>query len=101
MVAASTGEILDDAQGRGYKTAHDAYRAYTYKSLAPPKRHVVKRKVTTWCAEHEALIADAKNMAFHAAQDGEPLTTADVERLLFEHGVLELPFTVRDLMRHW
>ena len=31
VIDAETGEILDDAQGFGYKTIGNAYRAYRYK----------------------------------------------------------------------
>lgn len=31
IVSTETGEILDDAQGYGYKTARNAYAAYGYK----------------------------------------------------------------------
>ena len=31
VVDKDTGEIVDDAQGYGYKTAHKAFAAYRYK----------------------------------------------------------------------
>jgi hypothetical protein len=37
---------------------------------------------------------------FYAMKDGEIVTEADVLAILAEHG-LELPFSVKDLMRHW
>lgn len=37
---------------------------------------------------------------FYAIKDGDSLTKADVEQMLAEHS-LELPFSTRDLMRHW
>lgn len=33
VVDAATGEIVDDAQGYGYKSAQNAYRAHAYKSI--------------------------------------------------------------------
>ncbi len=32
IISSETGEILDDAQGYGYKTAQKAYVAYAYKT---------------------------------------------------------------------
>lgn len=32
IISTATGEILDDAQGYGYKTARKAYAAYAYKA---------------------------------------------------------------------
>ncbi|WP_226358681.1 hypothetical protein [Pseudonocardia sp. ICBG601] len=60
----------------------------------------MKLKVKDWRAAHLAFIADAEKMPFCAVKNGEPLTQADVKRLLVEHG-LELPLSVGTLMRHW
>ncbi|WP_226363107.1 hypothetical protein [Pseudonocardia sp. ICBG1142] len=103
VVDVTTGEIIDDAQGYGYKSVQNAYRAHGYKSAPPKKenrRDVVKRVVEVWCAAHPALMSDVEKMAFNALKDGESLAQADVERLLSEHG-LELPFSVGILMRYW
>lgn len=32
IVSVDTGEVLDDAQGYGYKTAQKAYAGYSYKN---------------------------------------------------------------------
>jgi len=37
---------------------------------------------------------------FCAMKDGHNVTEADVRAILAGHGV-ELPFSVKDLMRHW
>jgi hypothetical protein len=37
---------------------------------------------------------------FYAMKASENVTEADVLAILAEHG-LELPFSVKDLMRHW
>ncbi len=38
VVDAATGEVIDDAQGYGYKTAPNAHRAHAYKSMSPQKK---------------------------------------------------------------
>ncbi|WP_226358680.1 hypothetical protein [Pseudonocardia sp. ICBG601] len=38
VLDAVTGEIIDDAQGYGYKSAQNAHRAHAYKSLPPKKK---------------------------------------------------------------
>ena len=43
IVSTITGEILDDAQGYGYKTAQKAYAAYTYKTQSKTARKKKKR----------------------------------------------------------
>ena len=38
VVDAATDEVLDDAQGYGYKTAQNAHRAHAYRSMSPQKK---------------------------------------------------------------
>jgi predicted DsbA family dithiol-disulfide isomerase len=70
----------------------------------PPKkkrqRDAAKRRVERWCAAHEEFMQRVEQSMFYAMKDGENVTEADVLALLAELG-LELPFSVKDLMRHW
>ena len=103
VVDESTGEVLDDAQGYGYKNAQNAHRAYSYKSMPAKKkrqREAVKRRVERWCAEHEEFMQHVDQAMLYALKDGENVAEADVRAILTEHG-LELPFPVKDLMKHW
>jgi len=103
VVDEASGEILDDAGGYGYKTAQNAHRAYSYKSM-PPKQNsqpnAVKHEVERWCAVNGEFMGYVEQAMFYAMKDGDSFTKADVERLLCEHSV-ELPFSTQDLMRHW
>jgi hypothetical protein len=103
VVDEATGEVLDDAQGYGYKSAQNAHRAYSHKSMPPKKkrqREAVKRQVERWCAGHKEFMQHVDQAMLYALKDGENVTEADVRAILTEHG-LELPFAVKDLMRHW
>jgi hypothetical protein len=103
VVDEATGEILDDAQGYGYRTAQNAHRAYSYKSMPPKQKsqpNAVERKVERWCAAHKEFMGHLEQAMFYAMKDGDSFTKADVEQLLSEHS-LELPFPTQDLMRHW
>ncbi|WP_226360870.1 hypothetical protein [Pseudonocardia sp. ICBG1142] len=102
VVDVRSGEIVDDAQGYGYRSAQNAYRAHGYTSAPPKKkqRAAAQRKVKDWCVAHPAFMADVEKMALCALKDGESLARADVERLLADHGV-ESPFSVGVLMRYW
>ena len=103
VVDEATGEVLDDAQGYGYKTAQNAHRAHAYKSMPPKKkrqRDAAKRRVQRWCGQHREVVQHFDQAAFYAMKDGENATVADVRAILAEHG-LELPFPVEDLMKHW
>ncbi len=103
VVDAATGEVIDDAQGYGYKTAQNAHRARAYKSMSPQKkrqRDTVKKGVRRWCEKHSEFRADIERAMFYALKDGEAFTEADVTALLKDH-CLQPPFTVKELMRHW
>ena len=98
-----TGEVLDDAQGYRYKSAQNAHRAYSYKSMPPKKRRQregVKRQVERWCAKHKDVMQHVEQAMLYALKDGENVTEADVRAIVTEHG-LELPFPVKDLMKYW
>jgi hypothetical protein len=103
VVDEATGEVVDDAQGCGYKSAQNAHRAHAYKSMPPkkkPQRDAAKRQAQRWCAQHPEFMQHVEQSMFYAMKDGQNVTEADVRAILAEHG-LELPFSVKDLMRHW
>lgn len=103
VVDDATGEVLDDAQGYGYKTAQNAHRAHAYKSMPPKKkrqRDAAKRRVQRLCGQHPEIVQHFDQAAFYAMKDGGNVTAADVRAILAEHG-LELPFPVEDLMKYW
>ena len=103
VVDEATGEVLDDAQGYGYQSAHNAHRAYPYESMPPNKkrqREAVKRQVERRCAGHEEFMQHVEQATSYALKAGESLTEEDVREIATEHG-LQLPFSVKDLMTYW
>jgi len=103
VVDAATGAVIDDAQGYGYKTAQNAHRAHSCKSVSPAKkrqREAIKKSVRRWCAKHSDFMGDIEQAMFYAMKDGDTFTEADVRALLKARS-LEPPFTVKELMRHW
>jgi len=103
VVDEATGEVLHDARGYGYKSAQNAHRAHAYKSMPPKKKpqpDAAKRQVQRWCGQHAEFMQHVEQSMFCAMKDGESVTEADVRAILAGHGV-ELPFSVKDLMRHW
>jgi hypothetical protein len=75
MVDEATGEVVNDAQGYGYRSAQNAHRANAYKSMPPKKkrqRDAVKRRVQRWCAEHAEFMQQVGQAMFYAMKDGEP-----------------------------
>jgi hypothetical protein len=103
VVDDATGEIVDDAQGYGYKSAQNAHRAHAYKSMPAKKkrqRDAAKQQVQRWCAQHPNFMQHVEQAMFYALKGDQNVTEADVRAILAEHG-LEIPFSVKDLMRHW
>ena len=99
VVDEATGQVLDDAQGYGYKSRQNAHRGYSYKSMPPKKqrqREEIKHQVERWCAAHPDLMQHFEQAMFYAIKDGENITEADVREILAGQGV-ELPFPVKDL----
>ena len=70
----------------------------------PPKKNrqpdAAERRVERWCGQHAEFVQHVEQSMFCAMNDGESVTEADVRAILAGHGV-ELPFSVKDLMRHW
>jgi len=73
VVDEATGEVLDDAQGYGYKSAQNAHRAYSYKSMPATRkseRNAVKREVERWCATHKGFMGRVDQAMFYALRTG-------------------------------
>ena len=61
IVSTETGEILDDAQGYGYKTAKKAYAAYSYKHRDRSKdkeRAAKEKKIKKWMITLEQKLTE-------------------------------------------
>lgn len=85
LVDEDTGEIVDDAQGWGYKTARNAYRAHAYKKRPKSRRRKaasverrVKRLMDANPGLHDEILADM----VIAAKEGEEYTAEDLARRL-------------------
>lgn len=85
LVDTDTGEIVDDAQGWGYKSAQNAHRAHAYKGKpksARRKAASVKRRVKRLMDGNPALYDEIMADMVIAAKDGEEYTAGDLERRL-------------------
>lgn len=59
VVDLETGEIVDDAQGYGYKTQRNAYAAYAYKTRDKSKELERKNReiyIRQWMKEHKSFV---------------------------------------------
>lgn len=103
LVDDETGEILDDAQGYGYRSATGAHRAYAYKSMPKAKKRktdAIKRKAKAFWAEHDALAVDIADMQFDALKNGEALSEKDIVYLIEESGIDTGDLTPKQLVKY-
>lgn len=107
IVSTDTGEVLDDAQGYGYKTAQKAYAAYTYKTRnkSKDKECAVKKKhIEQWMKENKSFIRLMDDYAFQIAKGtmapDDKFDAKFVKDLLKEQGI-KTDFTASELLRVW
>lgn len=103
VIDKDTGEILDDAQGYGYKSVQKAHAAYAYKTRDKSKdaeKLAKKKHILKWLKEHKDFAGLMEDVAFGCVKCGEPFNAALVKKLLRENN-LEPDFTAGDLLRIW
>ncbi len=107
VVDKESGEVIDDAQGYGYKSAQKAYAAYNYKTRDKSKdREKAKKKkqVLIWLKEHPDF-AEAMDQYAIEVEKGmhgpeEKFNARFVGKMLKDNG-LDPDFTARDLLKAW
>lgn len=108
IVDAETGEIIDDAQGYGYKTKKKAYASWAYKNRDKSKdaEYNAKRKrIREWMREHKSFIRTMDQVAFEIegkkswAPD-DHFNTALVRQMLKDAN-LDTDFDAKDLLKEW
>ena len=101
VVDAETGEVLDDAQGYGFKTAKKAHAAWRYKTRSDPERILIAQKkevVRDWCKEHPQIVSRLEDEAFYALKVGQRFGAKEIREFL--NGI-ELPCPAADFARYW
>ena len=107
IVSTETGEVLDDAQGYGYKTAQKAYAAYAYKTRDKSKdkeRLAKKNHIKQWMKEHKSFVNAMDTTAFEIAKGSwgpdDKFDAKLVKEMLEEFG-LTPDFTAGELLKVW
>lgn len=107
IISTDTGEILDDAQGYGYKTAQKAYSAYAYKTRdkSKDKEKLAKKKhIQKWMKEHKAFVRAMDDTTFEIAKGtwgpDDKFDAKQVKRMLNDVQ-LEPDFTAGELLKVW
>lgn len=108
VVDKETGEILDDAQGYGYKSKTKAYAAWTYKNRDKSKdneKAEKKARIEQWMRKHKNFVAAMDEYCFEIEVKGswgpDDRFDAKFVREMLKSSGLEPDFTAGELLRVW
>jgi hypothetical protein len=107
IVSTETGEILDDAQGYGYRTAQKAYAGYGYKNRDKSKdREKLQRRshIRKWMKEHKSFVSAMDVYAFEIAKGSwgpDDKFDAKFVQQMLKDSDLHPDFTAGELLRVW
>ena len=88
IVNEETGEILDDANGYGYKSIQTAHKGWAYKSKPKEEKDKMNKQyliVMNWMKENKKVLSGLEDMYFYAFKDGVEVTNKDVEEVIGKH----------------
>lgn len=107
LVDEATSEIVDDAQGYGYKDARKAYSAFCYKHRDKTKdgeKRRIKKLVIKFCKDNPELIEDLLDLEFHILKMNDKNITLNskiVSDYFKNRGIENLDFSVEDFLKYW
>lgn len=88
IVNEETGEILDDANGYGYKTGQAAHKGWAYKSKPKEEKDKQNKQyliIINWIKENKKVVSGLEDLYFYAFKDGMEVTNKDVEEVIGKH----------------
>lgn len=106
IVNTETGEILDDAQGYGFKSVQKAYACYSYKTRDKSKdaqKKQKQRKIIKWLKNHKEFVDALDAYSFEIAKGSwgnEKFNAKFVEKLLKDFGY-SVDFTPGELLKEY
>lgn len=109
VIDEDTGEILDNAQGYGYKTKQKAMAAWNYKNRDKSKDAAKKAKeklVKDWMKHHKGFVNAMAQYCFeieckHSWGPEDKFNAKFVRQMLKDYGLELDGFTAGDLLRVW
>lgn len=108
IIENETGEVLDDAQGYGYKSKRNAYACYGYKNRDKSKdieKEYKKRNVKKFCKANPSFVHLLEEIQFEIVigkWGPDDKFNAKLVRKIFENnGYIELEFTIREFLKYW
>lgn len=107
IIVDNNGNILDDAQGYGYKTVPNAHRCWMYKNRDKSKDKEKMEKINhikEWMRSHKGFVDAMNQFAFeiYAGKwgDGDKFDSKFVEKMLKDYN-LEIDFKPSELLKVW
>lgn len=108
VVDKETGEILDDAQGYGYKSKQKAYAAWNYKNRDKSKdkeKAAKKAHIIDWMKHHKGFVKTMDQYCFEIEIKGswgpDDKFDAKLIREMFKSYGYQSDFTAGELLRVW
>ena len=109
IVDGETGEILDDAQGYGYKTIQGAFKAYKFKNLTKEERKERENKIALvkkWIKHNKKIMNLFEEICFEIWKGSwspeDKFEEKLVKKILIENGydIDKLGFTIKELLKY-
>jgi transcription initiation factor TFIID subunit TAF12 len=109
IVDSETGEVLDDAQGYGYKTIKGAIKAYKFKRLTKDERKERENKIALvkkWVKHNKKIMNFFEEISLEIWKGSwgpdDRFDEKLVKKILIENGydIDELGFTMKDLLKY-
>ena len=109
IVNKETGEIIDDAQGYGYRTIQGAYKAFKFKNLSSSEKSERNKKINAvkkWCKANKGLVNLLLELDFEIYKgslgEDEKFNVLFVTKVLEQNGIRieDLNFTVKELIKY-
>lgn len=107
IVDKETGEILDDAQGYGYKSPQNAHAAWSYKNRSKEEREEWKKKkrhIVQWLDEHPNIVIGLAELELDIAKGQEgPDAEFNIPLLkrAFKDSEIDIDFEIKDFLKVW
>ena len=105
IVSEETGEVLDDANGYGYKTIKKAYSAYYYKTMDKNKKKEYldkKEHIKQWLREHKGFCNALNEYSFEITKGSwspEAKVDEKLVKWVLEQYKLEPDFSASELLK--
>ena len=107
VISKATGEILDDAQGYGYRTARKAHAGFAYKNRDKSKDEEKARRhfhILKWMKHHKNFMETLEQYAFEIAKGSwgpDDVVDEKFVQEMFDQYGLKPDFSAKEFLLVW